>query len=123
MSIMGAINVGVTLGKAASGFIFNYTKSKYEAKITVMEGLLADLEGHKAELEVLKEEIPQFWNDDNAYETKLVLDSTIRSVEHSMFMVKQSLETLRTVVNELDGSKEELHNHVTQAKALLDALL
>ena len=53
MSIIGAVGVGVTIGKAATGFIFNYTKSKYEDKLTVLQDLLADLEGHKAELEAL----------------------------------------------------------------------
>lgn len=122
MSIKGAINVGGSLGKLGTGFVFNYTKDVYENKISELETSIARLNEHLDTLRDLKSQIPQFWEDDNARETAQALDKTIRKVEQQMSTAESLMQTLRTAVNSLDSSKEELHKSIEDALGLLNLL-
>lgn len=116
--LAAAAAVGLTAGAAASGLMFNYTKNEYEQKITELEGLIAALEDHLVEMRALKEQIPQFWDDENAREVSWDSVAKIGETERNMETGKTYLRTLRTVVSELDGSKGLMADTIEDLKAL-----
>ena len=105
MAIGAAVAVGLALGATGSGFLFRYTKNEYEQRITELESYITELDGHLVDMRSLREQIVQFWDDDNAREVSRELDRTIDETVREMSASKSYLQTLRTVVSELDGSK------------------
>ena len=123
MSIIGAAIIGAGIGKAASGAVFNYTKNLYETRISELERLIARLKEHLSQLEAYRDEMPQFWNDDNARKTGEALDATILSVKNAMATAESLNRTLKGVVDSLGGSNSVLQNAIQDALNLLNANL
>lgn len=122
MSITGAIVAGAAAGTAVNGFIFNYSKTQYEAKITALQGYVNTLSGHLGKLETLRDGIENFWNDANARETYKALNSTITQVKRTMTTANNLITKYQAIVTNLDGSKEAVQGLVSDAMGLLDGL-
>lgn len=122
MSILGAVAVGAALGTAASGYLFNYSKSEYETKISELEALISRLNEHLTTLRNLRSQVPQFWDDENAQETSRALDTTISKVEREMSTAESLARTFRTAVESLDSSKDVVKNLVSDAMGILSGV-
>lgn len=122
MSILGASKVGAKLGAFASDLIFDYTKSKYEDKVSKLEGLIAQLKTHQTTLEDLKSRIPSFWEDELANKTVATLNLTLQDVARKMETAKDLVVIFKETINELDGSKENLSSKLDDAIGLLEIL-
>lgn len=120
MSIIGAVGMGLALGAKASGFLFNYTKNEYEEKISELQGYVTELEGHLSDMESLKGRISNFWADDNALSVHRELERTIDETRKQMKTAKETMDTLKIVVDELDKSKGEITDTLEKLKALID---
>lgn len=120
MSIIGAVGLGLGLGAKASGFLFNYTKNEYEEKISELQGYITELEGHLSDMERLRGRISQFWADDNSLSVYRELERTIEETRKQMKTAKETMDTLKIVVDELDKSKGEMTDTLEKLKALID---
>ena len=122
MSIMGAVAAGGIIGKAVSGYMFNYTKSVYEAKISELEGLISRLNEHLTTMENLRSQLPHFWDDENAQKTCKALDDTITRTKQEMATAESLTRIYRATVDSLDRSKDKVKNLVDDALGLLRGL-
>lgn len=122
MSIIGAAVIGAGLGTAASNFLFNYTKNEYQEKIGELDRLIGRLKTHLETLTTLREEMPSFWEDEQAQETMTALDLTIQNVRNNMETAESLAETFRKTVDSLDGSQSVLHNFVQDAIGALSSI-
>ena len=122
MPIKEAAKLGYKAGMAIRDYIFNYEKEKYQAKINEIEALKAKLSAHLSELMNLRDQIPQFWDDDNAYETAQALDVTIDRVKHHMNTADSVLRTLNETVAEFDRSNDGVKGLINDALALLNSV-
>lgn len=121
MAILAAAAAGAIIGKAASGYVFNYTKSLYETRIAELERLIGRLKEHLVQLESYRDEMPQFWNDENARKTALALDETILSVKRAMGTAEGLARALKGTVDSLGGSNSALQNSIEDALNFLKA--
>ena len=122
MSIIGAIAVGAGLGTAVSNYLFNYTKNEYEQKIGELDRLIAQLNTHLETLISLREEMPSFWEDEQAKETSAALDLTIQKVRDNMKTAQSLSNTFKKTVSSLDGSKSVLHGFIQDAVGALSTI-
>lgn len=122
MSITAAIVVGGGLGIAASKFLFNYTKNEYDQKIAELDLLITKLNSHLETLISLRNQIPGFWEDENAQNTAATLDVTIEKVRSNMATAESLSNTFKLTVNSLDGSRDVLTGFVQDALGALTSL-
>lgn len=122
MSILGATVIGGGLGLAAQGFIFNYTKDVYEAKVTELTNLIARLQNHWDELENLKDEIPSFWDDDNAKKANDAIFLTMERTKDAMDVAQRLLDNFKETISNLDNSQTTLGEFIGDALGILSGI-
>jgi len=93
-----------------------YTKAQYQAKITELEGCYTQLETHLASMESLKEQMYQFWSDENARSTGTVLSAQIRQVKNAMDRTRDMITFHKSAIDKLEGA------NISAASAISDAL-
>lgn len=93
--------------------IVKYTKAQYQAKITELEGYYAQLEQHLTNMENLKDNMFQFWDDENARTTGKILNATIRQVQNAMTRTSDLLIFYKSAIEKMSGAD-------STAKELLD---
>jgi len=120
MSII--ITAAATAGMAVHNYVFNHSKKQYVAKISEIEGLKSQLEAHHTKLIELREQIPYFWDDDNAKATAEALQLTIEKVNHHMHTADMILRTLNQTVTEFDLSQGEIKGLIEDAFASLSSI-
>lgn len=121
MSISAVVSAGAVLGGTGQGFLFNYTRNEYEIKVAELEELIARLNQHLDRLQELRSQIPQFWDDENARETGVVLDKTIKRVLDAMNLSENLSRTYKSTIEALGGSKETLAELIGDAMGILDS--
>lgn len=125
MSIVAAagavatVTAGLEAGQIASNYVFKYTKSEYEQKITELERAYANLDEHKTNLINLRSQIPTFWKDAAGQETSRALNDTIGQTEREMQTVKKFIELFRTTVTELDESQNKISTTIDELQKLI----
>lgn len=100
-------------------YSIKYTKSQYAAKITELEGQYSQLESHLSSLEGYKEQMYQFWDDENARKTGEALASMIRQVKNSMDRTKDMITFYKSTVEKLDGANIEVASSISDAIGIL----
>ncbi len=121
MSIGAIISAGADLAGVGQGFLFNYTRHEYEIKVAELEELIARLNQHLDRLQELRSQIPQFWDDENARETGVVLDKTIKRVLDAMNLSENLSRTYKSTIEALGGSKDTLAGLIGEAMGILDS--
>lgn len=119
MAIGTIISVAAAASTAATGFVFKYTKQEYVSRLSEVERLLAQLGDHLNDLKELREEIPKFWDDENAREVCIELEMTINQTESEMDTVKAYIRTLQTVIEEMSKSGTVMSETIADVKNML----
>lgn len=102
--------------------IIRYEQSFYKARIAELEGYYSQLSGHLDRLEQLREEMYQFWEDQNAQEAGQVLQQTILKVKNHMDRVQTNLILNKSIVEQMEGLKAENSGELGAAMSLLGKL-
>ena len=97
--------------------IIKYVQSQYEAKIAELEQYYILLQQHLNKMESLKENMFQFWDDDNARQAGQVLTLTIRQVTSSMTMTQETLAFYKSAVAKL-GARAQVLNRTQELHAV-----
>lgn len=103
-------------------FTVRYTKAQYTAKISELEGYYSQLESHLSTMENLKEQMYQFWDDENARTTGTALASEIRQVKNSMDRTKDMLTFYKSAIEKLDGANIAVGSTISDALGILGKL-
>ena len=103
-------------------FIVRYTKAQYQAKITELQGYYSQLESHLSTMEGLKEQMYQFWDDENARTTGTALASEIRQVKNAMDRTKDMLSFYKGSIEKLDAANISVGSTITEALGILGKL-
>ncbi len=122
MSIIGAIGVGLTLGKGVSDLLFKYTQQAYLDKIEDLNAVIGRLNTHLTNLTNMRNEIPSFWNDEEGKSALAAIDVNIEKVTIQLGTAKDMVVLLRQTVDALEGGKAGLGEKIQDAKGLLDIL-
>lgn len=99
--------------------IIKYVQSQYEAKIAELEQYYILLQQHLNKMENLKENMFQFWDDDNARQAGQVITLTIRQVTSSMTMTQETLAFYKSAVAKLGATKSVTSGLLDSALQLL----
>lgn len=110
------------MAPAGAGIVLKFDKATYLAKITELEGLYKQLEQHLGTMEKLKQEMFNFWNDDEGREAGKVLTEQIRILRNSMDKINQTLTFYRSAVDELSSAKTAAGTAIGTALELLKLL-
>ncbi len=100
-------------------FTVKYTKSQYAAKITELDGYYSRLVSHLSTMEGLKEQMYQFWDDENARTTGTALASEIRQVKNAMERTNDMLIFYKSAIEKLDGANISVGSSVSDALSAL----
>lgn len=103
-------------------FIVRYTKAQYQTKITELQGYYSQLESHLSTMEGLKEQMYQFWDDENARTTGTALASEIRQVKNAMDRTKDMLSFYKGAIEQLDAANISVGSTITEALGILGKL-
>lgn len=122
MSIIGAIGIGLGLGKFASGLMFKYTQNVYIERIGELDDVIAKLGTHLTNLTNLRNEIPGFWDDEDAKKALDTIDLNIQKVTTQLGTAKDMAKLLRDTVDSLESGKSGLSEKIEDAKSLLNIL-
>ena len=96
-----------------------YTKAQYQAKITELEGYYAQLEAHLSRMSELREQMYNFWDDENGQEAGLLLTEQIRSVRFTMDQVNDTLIFYKGTIEKLDGADLNVGDLIGEALSLI----
>lgn len=110
MSIVGAAVVGIGLGRAATQFVFSYSKQEYEERVSKLQVEISKLESHEARLEELRNQIPGFWEDEQATKAYKLISEELSEVRRYTEWAKDTLQIMQETVQELDGKQNRLGN-------------
>lgn len=102
--------------------VVKYTKSQYMTKINELEGYHAELQTHLTRMEELKEQIAQFWNDENGQAAAKALVHEIRQVKNSMDRTSDLLLFYKNCVDKLDSADIDVKSVIESALSLLQGL-
>jgi uncharacterized protein YukE len=103
-------------------FVIKYTKAQYEAKISELDGYRDQLQTHLDRMEGLKDQINQFWDDDNARETYRTLTTEIRQVRNAMDRTDDALNFYKSAIEKLDGANINAGSTIAEALGILGNL-
>lgn len=92
-----------------------YEKSVYQAKITQLEGLHAQLDTHLANMETLRNKLFNFWDDKNAQDAVKLLNSEIREVKRVMTQTALEIFNLKNIVEKLGGLQGKQEQEIDNA--------
>lgn len=99
--------------------MIRYEQSQYQVKIAELEGLQSQLEQHLSNMENLKEQMFQFWNDPNAREAGEVLTILVRQVRNAMDRTTDMLAFYRSTTEKLGGVGGIATNLLSEAISIL----
>lgn len=99
-----------------------YTKAQYQAKITELEGYYALLEQHLSSMENLKESMFQFWEDENARTTGMILNGEIEQVKKAMTRTSDLLIFYKSSVEKLSGADASVRDLLGDALSIITGL-
>ena len=100
-------------------YVVKYTKAQYQAKIGELNRFNSRLETHLQQLEGFKDEMFQFWQDDNAQAVGEALTSEIKAVRNSMEQVQSYLGFYESCVEKLEGADADVLSTIGDAISLL----
>ena len=122
MGIIGAVVSGVTAGNAVTNFIFNYSKSEYAERITKIQGLITELDGHLARLENYKNRLSGIWSDEAGASALKSIQATINITKTKQNNAKQVMNMFQNMIENLDAGQGEWNAKMEEALGLLTGL-
>lgn len=99
-----------------------YSQAQYQAKITELEGYIAQLQQHLDTMKELREKMFQFWDDDNARLTGDVLNIQIKSVQSAMDRATDMLIFYKSTVEKMSGANLSISGMLADALGILGDL-
>lgn len=102
--------------------LVNYTKAQYEAKVVELEGYYNMLSQHLTKMEELKSKMFEFWDDENAQKTGLLLSVKIGSVRDTMDSTNESILFYKSTIEKLDGANLSVGDMIGDALGILGGL-
>ncbi len=123
MSFLVAAGVAAAVGAAGVGFTFNYVKQDYQIAISNLERLVGELEGHLQTLKTLRDNVPNFWDDEEGKKTYEALVRTISAVQLKMDHAKGLLRVYKEAVDSFDISKSTVSGLLEDAVGVLGSLV
>ncbi|MGF0143987.1 hypothetical protein [Sharpea azabuensis] len=118
-SVLGA---GLYLGGKGQQIIINYSKSKYDAKISELQGYIKELEGHQAKLESYEQQLFSAWNDANAAEYKIALQKQTKAVKNAINRAKSLKDIYQQASDALKNQKNVFQQTVEEVSKAIDTL-
>ena len=102
--------------------IIRYTQSVYQNKVNNLMNLHGELQTHLANLEGYRDQIKNFWNDDEGMAYYNLVNTEIRAVKNAMNRV-QNLHTIYSdSVDELNSAKTATSGLLEEAGSILSGL-
>lgn len=118
-SVLGA---GLYLGGKGQQIIINYSKSKYDAKISELQGYIKELEGHQTKLESYEQQLFSAWNDANAAEYKTALQKQTKAVKNAINRAKSLKDIYQQASDALKNQKNVFQQTVEEVSKAIDTL-
>ena len=102
-----------------TNIILNYSGEHYEKKITMLENYASQLEKHLNTLEGLKDQVNDFWQDDDAAVYLKNLTKQIISVRTAQEMVNNVRTAYTEAQSEIKKTKSKVSIDVSEISNLL----
>ncbi len=102
--------------------LVKYTKAQYAEKLAELEGYYSQLNTHLSTMQGLKEQMYQFWDDENARSTGNVLASEIRQVKNAMDRTNDLIIFYKGSIEKLDEANLGAGSVVGEALDILGKL-
>lgn len=119
---MASVSTYGAAGEFVSGVLLNYSKKQYLEKIEQLEGYCQKLNLHLSEMESLKGEINNFWNDSNAHKTAQLLEIEISAVKGAMQTTQETIKFYRETVESFDETQKKVDDSFNIALGFLNLL-
>lgn len=103
-------------------FVLKYQRQVYVDKYNAVNGILGRLETNLGELEQLKTDMFNFWNDEAARQAGSLLQDQIQLVKNQINLTKSWLKTYEKVTDELDRGSTLINDIADEAKNALEAV-
>lgn len=103
-------------------FVLKYQRQVYVDKYNAVNRILGRLENNLEELQGLKSQMFNFWNDDAARQAGALLQDQIQLVKNQINLTKGWLKTYEKVTDELDRGSEFINEAASEAKNALEAV-
>ncbi len=102
--------------------VIKYTKAQYQAKIDELEAYYSELARHLTNLENLKSQMFDFWNDENARKAADSLVNTIAKVKGEMNYTREMIIMYKNIVAKLDSTNASMSDLLEEASSMLKLL-
>ena len=102
--------------------VIKYTKAQYQAKIDELEAYYSELARHLTNLENLKSQMFDFWNDENARKAADSLVNTIVNVKGEMNYTREMIIMYKNIVAKLDSTNASMSDLLEEASSILNLL-
>ena len=102
--------------------VIKYTKAQYQAKIDELEAYYSELARHLTNLENLKSQMFDFWNDENARKAEDSLVNTIAKVKGEMNYTREMIIMYKNIVAKLDSTNASMSDLLEEASSMLKLL-
>lgn len=102
--------------------VIKYTKAQYQAKIDELEAYYSELARHLTNLENLKSQMFDFWNDENARKAADSMVNTIAKVKGEMNYTREMIIMYKNIVAKLDSTNASMSDLLEEASSMLKLL-
>lgn len=109
------VAAGALASFAAGAVLVKYNQNQYNAKITELEGYYTRLSTYLDRMVELKEQIFDFWQDEDGRKAAIALQLQIESTQTTMDQLMGSINSYKTIVAELDVTKTQVSGDVDAA--------
>ena len=102
--------------------IIRYSKSIYETKIGQLEGYANQLQAHLQTLEGLKDQVKNFWDDDEAADYLTTLSTQIIAVRNALDQTNRTKMMYEEVKGDLDKTQAATSGLLSEAGQIISSL-
>ena len=102
--------------------VIKYTKAQYQAKIDELEAYYSELARHLTNLENLKSQMFDFWNDENARKAEDSLVNTIAKLKGELNYTREMIIMYKNIVAKLDSTNASMSDLLEEASSMLKLL-
>lgn len=103
-------------------YVIKYDKGVYQAKVTELKSYHKELDTHLTKLKELREQMFQFWDDDEAQKVGQVLNQMIRRVENAMGMTNDQIRLYESSIEKFDAANISAGQSIDDALSILQHL-
>ena len=118
----GVVTTGIALGGVGQKLIINYSKSKYDAKISELQGYVRELEKHQSAIEGYRKRLRSVWNDSDAEKYEKILGKQAKAVWTAANRAKSLKDAYQKVSDDLQRQKTTSEGIIDGINSALNAL-